>query len=779
MRHRRVRRWAAALTCSGALIFAGCTTTPPMKAAASTAAPTAERPLSLIPWPAQLEHRDGSLHVGGNTPVVAAASSGSARYLVDLVQRTRGLSLVLDEAASTTAPAIRFTLDATAPAGDEAYALDIDTGGVRVRARTEAGLFYGGITLWQLLTRDGGHGDTTLPALHIEDAPRFVWRGVMLDVARHFRSTEEVKHLIDAMAQHKLNVFHWHLTDDQGWRIEIKRYPKLTQTGGCRIPAGAAGRDAHGKPAPYCGYYTQEQIRDVVAYAAARHIRVVPEIEMPGHAQAAIAAYPQLGVTGKQPPVSSDWGVHTWLYNVDDSTFEFLQNVLAEVVELFPGEFVHVGGDEAAKDQWAASPRVQARRKALQLPDDAHLQAWFIARMEQWLGAHDRRLIGWDEILEGGLPPRATVMSWRGTQGAIDAARQGHDVVLAPSPIVYFDNLQSLRHDEPTGRGAEVSLHAVYDFEAVPAELDAAQAQHVLGAQANLWTEHLRTAERVEHAAFPRAAALAEALWTPRERRDWHSFSARMAPQFARYRATQFAAADSAFAVAIAAQAQTDGHAMITLSSQENVGTLRYTTDGTEPTPQSPAYNAPFRVAVPAQIAAVRFDGTLPLGAVRSERIDAERLSTRYGDELVACKPGLMLRLEDDAPRDGPRAVLNTDIFDPCWLWRGELPQGAVTLRARVGQLPYNFQLWRDIKSVVERPSALPQGELQVHAAACDGPVLARVSLAAAQHEAALSTLQAPLQIPVGTNVLCLQFATGKHDPMWSLERVQILPATH
>jgi hexosaminidase len=283
----------------------------------------------------------------------------------------------------------------------------------------------------------------------------------------------------------------------------------------------------------------------------------------------------------------------------------------------------------------------------------------------------------------------------------------------------------------------------------------------------------------VEHAAFPRAAALAEALWTPRERRDWNSFVARLAPQFARYRATQLAAADSAFAVTIAARTQDYEHAQITLSSQEGGGTLRYTTDGSAPTPQSLTYTAPFGVSVPAQIAAVRFDGALPLGAVRSERIDRDTLSTRFGDELEICKPGLMLRLEDDAPRNAPRAVLNTDIFDPCWRWHGELPHGAVALRARVGQLPYNFQLWHDIKSVVERTTSLPDGELLVHGNACDGPVLARVSLAPAQREVALTTLDAAFDIPAGTSELCFQFATGKHDPLWSLERVQILSAAH
>src|SRR6185312_8925842 len=317
--------------------------------------------------------------------------------------------------------------------------------GVRLVARTPHGLFNGSMTLWQLLATDP-EKPLRVPRVAIADHPRFAWRGLMLDSARHLQSLDEIKRLLDQMAEHKLDVLHWHLTDDQGWRIEIRKYPKLTEVGAWRTPA-----TVHGTPPRYGGFYTQAQIRAIVAYAAERFITVVPEIEMPGHAQAAIAAYPEFGVTGAAPPVSPDWGVHTYLYNVDEKTFGFLEDVLGEVMDLFPSPYIHVGGDEAAKDQWQSSPTVQQRMRELGVKDEAALQGYFTARIEKFLAAHGRKLIGWDEILEGGVPPRATVMSWRGNAGGIAAAQGGHDVVMSPSPPMYFDHVQSTRDDEPPG----------------------------------------------------------------------------------------------------------------------------------------------------------------------------------------------------------------------------------------------------------------------------------------------------------------------------------------
>jgi hexosaminidase len=320
------------------------------------------------------------------------------------------------------------------------------------------------------------------------------------------------------MALHKLNVLHWHLTDDQGWRLEIRKYPLLTEVGAWRIPAGATWPrtpdPATGRRPVYGGYYTQQEVRDIVAYAAARFVTIVPEIEMPGHAQAAIASYPRLGTGGAPPPVSPDWGVHDYLFNADDSTFTFLEDVLTEVIELFPGPYIHIGGDEAVKDRWKSSPRVQARIRELGLADEAALQGWFVARIGRFLESRGRRLIGWDEILESGIPAGASIMSWRGTEGAIAAARAGHDVVMAPSPALYLDHLQSDAPNEPPGRPSVESLEDVYGYEPVPPGLAAAESSHIVGAQLNAWTEHMRPGH-VSSTGFSPHRALAEVTWSP------------------------------------------------------------------------------------------------------------------------------------------------------------------------------------------------------------------------------------------------------------------------
>ncbi len=478
----------------------------------------------------------GAFELSGATPVLYAAGSPgehAAKYFVELMQRTRGVTLSA-AAGAAGERAISFQLQAGegSQGGEEAYSLTVSPERIVVSSHGPRGLFYGAVTLWQLASVS-----SSIPALAIDDAPRFRWRGLMLDSARHYQSPQFIERLIDTMALHKLNVLHWHLTDDQAWRIEIKKYPKLTEVGAWRVPAGAAPAAdidrATGRPRLYGGFYTQDQVREIVAYAAARHITIVPEIEMPGHASAAIAAYPQLGVTGKPMAVPADWGIYQNLFNVEESTFAFLEDVLGEVMTLFPGEYIHVGGDEAVKDQWQASARVQSRRRELGVKDEHALQSYFVQRIEKYLNAHGRRLIGWDEILEGGLAPNATVMSWRGIQGAVAAAEAGHDAVLSAAPTLYFDNrpLNTVH----TGRGPVVSIEDVYRFNPAPAALSEAQRAHILGVQANLWTEHVRTEERAEYMLFPRAAAIAEVGWSPAARIDWTSFSTRLPDQLARY----------------------------------------------------------------------------------------------------------------------------------------------------------------------------------------------------------------------------------------------------
>ena len=529
--------------------------------ACQPARPVRQSPMpALIPLPVDVAVEPGTftLRDGDAISVHGDAAAGIARNFSDLIARTRRLRLRVADARDA---AIEFVVDpqlavvgATTPAArDEAYELSIDPRGIRISARTEHGLFNGSMTLWQWLAADTSRTQAiAVPCVRIADYPRFAWRGLMLDSARHFQPPEFVEKFIDEMSRHKLDVLHWHLTDDQGWRIQIRKYPELTSIGAWRTPASL-----HGDAPRYGGFYTQDQIRAIVRYAAQRQVTIVPEIEMPGHAQAAIAAYPQFGVTGKRPPVSPDWGVHTYLYNVDDATFSFLEDVLGEVMDLFPGRYIHIGGDEAAKDQWQASAQVQRRMHELGIADANALQGYFTARIGNFLAAHGRRLIGWDEILEGGVPADATVMSWQGEAGGIAAARAGHDVIMSPSPLMYFDHVQSARHDEPPGRPDVVPLHDVYAYEPVPRGLDAAQARHVLGAQANLWTEYMDTPQRVEHAAFPRAAALAEALWSPDSRRDWPGFLSRLPQQFARYRRFGIAYADSVFAPRVEAAAAT------------------------------------------------------------------------------------------------------------------------------------------------------------------------------------------------------------------------------
>ncbi len=494
----------------------------------------------------------GAFELKAATPVrYAAGSPGEqvASYFVDLMQRTRGVALTA-AAGDTDAPqTIAFVLQAREGSQvEEGYSLHVSPERILVSSHSPRGLFYGAVTLWQLAASE------RIPALEIEDAPRFRWRGLLLDSARHYQSPQFIERLLDTMALHKLNVLHWHLTDDQAWRLEIKKYPKLTEVGAWRVPAGpAAAADidpATKRPRLYGGFYTQDQVRAIVAYAAARNITVMPEIEMPGHASAPIAAYPQLGVTGKASAVPADWGVYRNLYNVDDSTFSFLEDVLDEVLALFPSEYIHVGGDEAVKDQWHASPRVQARMRELGVKDEHALQSYFVQRIEKYLNAHGRRMIGWDEILEGGLAPNATVMSWRGIGGAVAAAGAGHDAVLSPAPTLYLDN-RPLNTARPPGRGPVVSIEDVYRFDPAPAELTEAQRAHIVGVQANLWTEHVRTEDRAEYMIFPRAAAIAEVGWSPPERIDWQSFAARLPDQLARYRALGVGFAQAPEAVAV------------------------------------------------------------------------------------------------------------------------------------------------------------------------------------------------------------------------------------
>jgi hexosaminidase len=497
--------------------------------------------IALVPRPQRVEPGSGTFELTADTRIGAdGVLAGPAAFLRSALATVTGFPLpaLEDVGNGAVVDALRFVLDPGLE--DEAYRLEVTPDGVEIRAATDRGGYWGAQTLLQLFP-DAVHRSApvagvawTAPAVLIEDAPAFRWRGAMLDVARHFVPTREVLRFIDLLAMHRLNILHLHLTDDQGWRIEIRRYPLLTEVGGWRTESQVgAGPDATMDGRPHGGFYTQDDIREIVAYAAARGVTVVPEIELPGHAQAAIAAYPHLGVTGAQLQPWTEWGINTNVFNVEESTIEFFRNVFDEIVELFPSPFVHVGGDECPKDQWRADARTQELMRERGVADEHALQSWFIGRVDEHLTARGRRLLGWDEILEGGLAPGATVLSWRGRVGAVAAARAGHDVITCPEDTVYLDYRQSDSPDEPIPVATVTTVADVYAFDPVPAELTVEEAAHVLGGQGNLWSEHADSPRTLDYLAFPRLSALAEALWTGGER-DYAEFEPRLTAHLGR-----------------------------------------------------------------------------------------------------------------------------------------------------------------------------------------------------------------------------------------------------
>jgi hexosaminidase len=669
---------------------------------------------ALVPLPAHLVMLSGQFVANENTPLIFdAADADSARvaaYFADLVHRTRGLTLA-SQTSGARAIVLRRLSDPDAT-GKEGYRLEIAPTGVTISASQGTGLFYGAITLWQLLTQTPGVSHSVaIPALRIDDAPRFAWRGLMLDSVRHFQSVDFIKTMIDAMAREKLNVLQWHLTDDQGWRLEIKKFPRLTQVGAWRVPAGEAAQHdidpATGKPRLHGGYYTQAQVRDLVAYAAARNITIVPEIEMPGHATAAIVAYPSLASVAEPPAfVPSDWGVFPYLYNVNEETFAFLEDVLTETMALFPSTYIHVGGDEAVKDQWQASPVIQAKMRALGVAKEDALQSWFIQRIEKFLNAHGRRLIGWDEILQGGIAPNATIISWRGIGGAVTAAKAGHDAVLSPAPTLYFDNRQAEGRDEPSGRGTIVTLGDVYDFDPAPTALTADERRHIIGVQANLWTEHIREENNVTYAVFPRAAALAELGWSPAAAHDRAGFLARMPAELGRY-------------------------AALGLPHSTHI------------------------VADPA----------LPLSAW-----------VRDSHELKSCSNAGLLSVEGPAPLHGKRPVFLHSPANPCWIYEKADLTGISQIRAAAGLLPYNRPVSSSAQKVVLRQPVTPNGELEVHLDACDGVTIAVLPMPKPAPEVALATVYGALAPQTGMHDLCLVFTRAGPDPYWALHTVQLRP---
>jgi hexosaminidase len=501
------------------------------------------KPVSIVPKPVQMTLQPGSFQLRPDTTIVTDnASLSEARLLARRLSPATGFPMEIKTSRSRTASTIDMRIDPSLEKlGAEGYRLVVTSQKISIWASATAGLFYAGQSLLQLFPPEifraakVSNISWTLPCVEIEDYPRFQWRGALLDTARHFMPKEFVKKFIDLLALHKMNSFQWHLTDDQGWRIEIKKYPKLTKIGGWRKESLVGRLESESQKelkfdgTPHGGFYTQDDAREIVEYARVRHINVVPEIEMPGHAQAAIAAYPELGNTGQQLEVGTKWGVFENIFNPKESTLLFLQDVLTEILEIFPSKFVHIGGDEAVKTQWKASAEAQARIKELGLKNEEELQGYFTRRMGEFLSSKGRRLIGWDEILEGGIAPDTTVMSWRGEKGGIAAARAGHDVVMAPTGYTYFDYYQSKDRDkEPLAIGGYLPLEVVYNYEPVPKEIAPEFAKHVLGSQGQLWTEYMPSSKQVEYMAFPRLTALAEVTWTSKEKKNYPEFLKRL-----------------------------------------------------------------------------------------------------------------------------------------------------------------------------------------------------------------------------------------------------------
>ncbi len=519
------------LLVSAAFILAGCKQT----------SNAGENVYAIIPAPSSLVEMNGRFVFSSRTQIILADQTDetrlAAQFLALLIKNPTGISIPVTEGNKSKSGDVFMTLD-TSVNNNEGYTLSVTRRKIIIKAKTPVGQFYAVQTLRQLMPAEVEKNgiveglEVSVPSCEIKDEPEYVYRGMHLDVGRHMFPIEFIKKYIDMISMHKMNTFHWHLTEDQGWRIEIKKYPRLTETGGFRKETLVG----HGrtKPyqydgTPYGGFYTQDEVKDVVAYAKTKFITIIPEIEMPGHAQAALAAYPELSCTGGPFEVYTRWGVVDNVFCAGkEETFKFLQDVLTEVVDLFPGSYIHVGGDECPKTKWEECRDCQNRIKVEGLKNEEELQSYFIRRMERFLASKNRKLIGWDEILEGGIAPEATVMSWRGTEGGIAAAKQKHDVIMTPGKFVYLDYYQTDSEGQPLAIGGYLPLELVYSYNPMPEELSAEEQKHILGVQGNVWTEYMRTSDHVEYMVYPRMFALAETGWTSDKLKDFEDFLSRL-----------------------------------------------------------------------------------------------------------------------------------------------------------------------------------------------------------------------------------------------------------
>ncbi len=623
--------------------------------------------IDLIPAPVSLELRDGHFTISEHCTISCTNPEGLflAELLREYLQLEHGIELSIVNHSAGAADVINMQLEADSKLQPEEYILIVSRQNVSLRAADPRGLARGIQTIRQQLLLSGS---PELPCLEIRDYPRYPYRGMHLDVSRHFFPREFILQYIDLLALYGYNTFHWHLVDDNGWRIEIKSYPRLTEVGAWRADRSGnhwmecAPRQP-GEPTTYGGFYTQEEVREVVEYARQRQVTIIPEIEMPGHTMAALAAYPEFSCTGGPFEVctGSYWPITDIYCAGNDSTFAFLENILLEAMELFPGEYIHIGGDEADKTEWKRCPRCQARIAKENLADVAELQSWFIQRIEKFLLSHNRRLIGWDEILEGGLAPEATVMSWRGMQGGIQAANSGHDVIMTPTSHCYFDYYQAEPEFEPVAIGGYLPLKRVYAFEPTPPGLDPAAAVHILGGQGNVWSEYMPDTDQVEYMLLPRLCALAEVLWSPVNTRDWNSFRKRLQTHYAMFEHKSWNYSRGSHRVEIEPLKTGEGLSLQLVTEQYQPD-VRFTLDGSDPDSESPRYHQPLPVKGAMEVRAACFRDEERQGGITRKRITRHlasgmpvHYSTLYSDKypgagLLSLVDGLRGELEHRDP---------------------------------------------------------------------------------------------------------------------------------
>lgn len=640
-----------------------------------------DRQLNLIPWPVEVKQEAGTYALKNKMTVSNASTAiGWEKlfpYLRDEMKKQFGITLIEAEKGKTGD--IDFFMKRMPTSGKPAYTMDVGMNGIKINSNFDEPAFHAVQTLFQLITV-ADNTKKVMPYVHIFDHARFNYRGMHLDVGRHFFPVSFIKKYIDYLAYHKLNTFHWHLTEDQGWRIEIKKYPELTKVGAWRNGTIIGRYPGTGNDnTRYGGYYTQEEIKEVVQYAKERFIEVIPEIEMPGHSSAAIAAFPWLSCFPDKPTsipanmissksvdelkngrvklVQETWGVFDDVFCAgNDSAFIFLQNVIDEVVELFPSKYFHIGGDECPKTHWKLCARCQHRMKENNLKDEHELQSWFVQKMEKYLNSKRKTLIGWDEILEGGLAPNAVVMSWRGETGGIEAAKQKHQVIMTPGNPVYFDHSQSENEDSVTIGGYN-PIEKVYAYEPIPAALNEEEGMYVLGAQANLWTEYIKNTKKVEYMLFPRMAALSEVLWSTKENKDWKDFERRLVSHFKRFEkwGANYSKAYYDLKSSIL-PGEKDDHVLWKLESKQKDITIKYITHyAGRPYPstfsEGMIYELPLKINSTKLVAAI---GMLGNKAISNPVYETFRFNKATGKKITLATPP-----SKNYPGDGAFTLVN------------------------------------------------------------------------------------------------------------------------